>query len=197
MKYKSIIVWTLFFLTSCSPKFYLKENTKIENLSLSLGFHKRISNLDKEKIQMELYQTIDEWNNEKHTFLLSIADTSSADLTILVDSISLPSKFLQFDAIFVNTALWVIAGYGVVKYSNPAFMLLGLIHFDPINRTFINYRLNQFSKKQLQFATEFKSKTILFKNKEKERNRHIRNFDTQLYNFIEKLEKEYKKKNDL
>jgi hypothetical protein len=119
-------------------------------------------------------------------------------LSVSVDSIFLPPRWVEYDAIFMNTLIWFGAGYGIGKYNNPFFILLPIISFQPNDATFIRYKLSdRISDQTEQRMTNFISKTILLSNKEKERNRHIRNFGTQLYDFLEKFEKEYKKQNAL
>lgn len=199
MKNLPILLFVIYLLSSCSPKFFIKSNIKIDNLKIAATFNSRITPEDKEKLNMEINHTIDKWNIENHKFKLSLVDTSvtKANLLINIDSIYLPSRFIELDAVFINLGVWFTAGYLISQYNNPFFILFGLVSIQLNDITVIQYKINDYSDKQLESVTRFTSKTILFKNKIQERNRHLRNFDSQLFDFIEKFEKEYKKKNGL
>ncbi len=199
MKNIFLFTFSIFLLTSCSPTFHLKENTKIERLSISVGYNPNIATADRGKISGEVNHTIGEWNIENHAFKLNLVDTAvtKADLSITVDSLFFPSRFVEVGGLIVNTALIATAAYGFIIYEKPAYLLLGGIQFGLNNITFIKYRMKNYSSKTEEFDTRFISKRRRFKNREEERNRHLRDFDGQFYNFLEKLEKEYKKKNGI
>lgn len=75
--------------------------------------------------------------------------------------------------------------------------MLPLLHLQPSNITHITYQLSNYSEKSQEVTTKFINKTRLFRNKEKERNRQLREFNIQLFDFLELIEKEYNKKNGI
>lgn len=196
--FQTLWIIVLFLLVSCSPGFYLKNNNQISNFKLNLTFNERIKASDRQKIMLQASHTISEWNLEKHAFAIELKDSGNADLYLKIDSVFIPSQFIQTCGFLVNSSLWFWGGFMTAKYNNPYFLFFSLISFQVNDITLAKYRLNETLTDNVHTQDwRFITKTKLFNNRDKERNSHIRNFDEQLYQLIEKIEKEYRKKNNL
>ncbi|MFN3446233.1 MAG: hypothetical protein ACK44D_10865 [Bacteroidia bacterium] len=194
MRY-SIIILVLLALVSCNKSFHIKRNTQVSELSIKLEINTQFDTKDNQKLNLAFQHTISQWNLERHLFTITASKSDSADLIIKVDSVFVPSKLLQALALTYNIAAWTTGIYGVTELKNPYYVILPIFTFQPSNITQIRYKLNNYTDRTEVAGTNFITKTRLFRNKEKERNRQIRDFDAQLFDFLESIEKEYRKKN--
>jgi hypothetical protein len=197
---RKILLFSLFiaiFLNSCSPKFYLRNNHSIDQLKLSFSFNPRISQHEQEKIKNEINNTVSNWNGENHYYKITISDSlSNPDLSIKVDSIFLPPRLLEISSVIIDFGLGYIAGYHLAKYHDPLYFLFLGLSLHPEDNTLIKYRLDEkISSNSSERRFQFQTNTRIFSRKQKERDRHLRNFGNQLHSFLEKMEKEYKRKN--
>jgi hypothetical protein len=199
LKYTVIVLVVLSgtILLGFHTGFYLKEEIKIDELSLKTDYSSGVPLEDRQIMNISINSAIEIWNAQGHLFqvdLLSNPDSLNPDLLIKFDTIIIPSKWNLISPLVINTGIVVWVALEAVAQQKPYLVPLALLNINLANTTKTSYLLNEPSEMTESRLFHFTTKPRLFRPIEEERSMHVRQTGEKLSGFLESLEKAYRKK---